>query len=118
MQFEVYAKGLAALSVDCIVLGVYEDGEMSEEAGAIDSASAGLLKKLLGRGDFSGRGGESLLLTDVSGVSASRVLLTGLSTRKSFGRKSWRRAVSTAITAVLRTRIASHLGWVSSSKKL
>src|ERR1700744_2382670 len=107
MQFEVYAKGLATLSVDCIVLGVFEDGEMSEEAGAIDAASSGLLKKLLGRGDFSGRSGETLLLTDVPGIAASRALLTGLGTRKNFGRKVWRRALGTAITAVLRTRIAS-----------
>jgi len=107
MQFEVYAKGLATLSVDCIVLGVYEDGEMSEEAGAIDSASHGLLKKLLGRGDFSGRSGETLLLTDVPGIAAARALLTGLGTRKSFGRKVWRRALASALTAVLRTRIAS-----------
>jgi len=107
MQFEVYAKGLATLSVDCIVLGVYEDGEMSEEAGAIDSASSGLLKKLLARGDFSGRTGETLLLTDVPGITASRALLTGLGTRKGFGRKTFRRAVGAAITAVLRTRIAS-----------
>lgn len=107
MQFEVYAKGLATLSVDCIVLGVFEDGEMSEEAGVIDSASSGLLKKLLGRGDFSGRSGETLLITDVPGVAASRALLTGLGTRKNFGRKIWRRAVSAALTAVLRTRIAS-----------
>lgn len=107
MQFEVYAKGLATLSVDCIVLGVYEDGEMSEEAGTIDSASSGLLKKLLGRGDFSGRSGETLLITDIPGISASRALLTGLGTRKSFGRKIWRRALSSALTAVLRTRIAS-----------
>ena len=78
MQFEVYAEGLATLSVDCIVLGVYEDGEMSEEAGAIDSASAGLLKKLRTRGDFSGRTGDTLLLTDVPGITASRALLTGL----------------------------------------
>ncbi len=107
MQFEVYAKGLATLSVDCIVLGVFEDGEMSEEAAAIDSASSGLLKKLLGRGDFSGRSGETLLITDVPGIAASRALLTGLGTRKNFGRKVWRRALGAAITAVLRTRIAS-----------
>src|SRR6201994_414920 len=107
MQFEVYAKGLATLSVDCIVLGVFEDGEMSEEAGTIDSAANGLLKKLLGRGDFSGRSGETLLLTDVPGIAASRALLTGLGARKSFGRRVWRRAVTAAITAVLRTRIAS-----------
>src|SRR5882724_8740344 len=107
MQFEVYAKGLATLSVDCIVLGVFEDGEMSEEAGAIDSASGGLLKKLRTRGDFSGRAGETLLLTDVPGITASRALLTGLGSRKSFGRKAWRRALGAAITALLRTRIAS-----------
>src|SRR5690348_15313777 len=107
MQFEVYAKGLATLSVDCIVLGVYEDGEMSEEAAAIDSASSGRLKKLLARGDFSGRGGETLLITDIPGISASRALLTGLGTRKSFGRKVWRRSLSSALTAVLRTRMTS-----------
>jgi leucyl aminopeptidase len=107
MQFEVYAKGLAALSVDCIVLGVFEDGEMPEETDAIDSASSGLLKKLLTRGDFSGRSGETLLLTEVPGITASRALLTGLGSRKSFGRKVWRRALGAAITAILRTRIAS-----------
>jgi leucyl aminopeptidase len=108
MQFEVYAKGLAALSVDCIVVGVFEDaGEMPEEASAIDSASGGLLKKLLLRGDFSGRSGETLLLTEVPGITASRALLTGLGARKSFSRKGWRRALSVALTAVLRTRITS-----------
>jgi leucyl aminopeptidase len=107
MQFEVWAKGLATLSVDCVVLGIFEDGEMPEEASGIDSASSGFLKKLLGRGDFSGRAGESLLLTEVPGVAASRVLLTGLGPRKGFGRKAWRRALSTAVTAIARTRIAS-----------
>ena len=107
MQFEVYAKGLATLSVDCIVLGVFEDGEMADETGAIDAAASGLLKKLLTRGDFSGRSGETLLLTEVPGITASRALLTGLGARKSFSRKLWRRALGAAITAVLRTRIAS-----------
>jgi leucyl aminopeptidase len=107
MQFEVYAKGLATLSVDCIVLGVFEDGEMPEETDAIDSAASGLLKKLLTRGDFSGRSGETLLLTEIPGITASRALLTGLGNRKSFGRKVWRRALGAAITAILRTRIAS-----------
>jgi leucyl aminopeptidase len=108
MQFEVYAKGLVTLSVDCIVLGVFEDaGEMPDEVSAIDSAAGGLLKKLLARGDFSGRSGETLLLTEVPGITASRALLTGLGTRKSFSRKGWRRALATALTAVLRTRIGS-----------
>ena len=107
MQFEVWAKGLATLSVDCIVLGVFEEGELPEEAHSIDAASSGHLKKLLARGDFSGRTGETLLLTEVPGIEASRALLTGLGTRKSFGRKNWRRALGAAITAISKTRIAS-----------
>jgi leucyl aminopeptidase len=107
MQFEVWAKGLATLSVDCIVLGVFEEGELTEEAQSIDAASSGYLKKLLARGDFSGRAGETLLLTELPGVEASRVLLTGLGARKSFGRKSWRRSLGAAITAISKTRIVS-----------
>jgi leucyl aminopeptidase len=107
MQFEVWAKGLATLSVDCIVLGVFEDGELAEEAQSIDSASSGHLKKLLARGDFSGRTGETLLLTELPGIEASRALLTGLGSRKSFGRRSWRRSLAAAITAISKTRIGS-----------
>jgi leucyl aminopeptidase len=107
MQFEVWAKGLATLSVDCIVLGVFEEGELPEEAHSIDSASNGYLKKLLARGDFSGRMGETLLLTELPGIQASRALLTGLGAKKSFGRKSWRRSLGAAITAISKTRIGS-----------
>ena len=107
MHFEVWAKGLATLSVDCLVLGVFEEGELSEEAQSIDKPADGQLKKLLARGDFSGRAGETLLLTQMPGIEASRVLLTGLGAAKSFNRKAWRRAVATAVTALSRTRIVS-----------
>ncbi len=107
MQFEVWAKGLATLNVDCVVLGVFENGELGEEAHGVDSESDGYLKKLLARGDFSGRAGETLLLTEIPGITASRALLTGLGAKKSFGRKSWRRSLGSAITAISKTRIAS-----------
>jgi len=107
MHFEVWSKGLVTLSVDCLVLGVFEDGELSDEAQPIDAAVGGRLKKLLARGDFSGRAGETLLVTDLSGPAASRVLLAGLGARKSFCRKAWRRALAAATAALARTRIES-----------
>jgi leucyl aminopeptidase len=107
MEFGVWTKGLAALSVDCLVLGVFEGGELSGEARTVDSACGGRLKKLLDRGDFAGRMGDTLLVADLPGISASRVLLTGLGTKKQFQRKSWRRACQSALTAITRTRIAS-----------
>jgi len=107
MHFEVWSKGLATLAVDCLVLGVFEEGELSGEAQSIDTASSGRLKKLLARGDFPGRLGETLLLADLAGVHASRVLLTGLGAKKTFARKSWRKAWVAAMSAIARTRIAS-----------
>ncbi|HET9329066.1 MAG TPA: leucyl aminopeptidase [Steroidobacteraceae bacterium] len=107
MEFGVWTKGLATLAVDCLVLGVFEDGELAGEARSVDSASGGHLKKLLGRGDFAGRPGDTLLVGDVPGIAASRVLLTGLGTKKSFQRKSWRKAWAAAAAALARTRIGS-----------
>jgi leucyl aminopeptidase len=107
MEFGVWTKGLATLAVDCLVLGVFEEGELSGEARAVDSACDGHLKRLLGRGDFVGRPGETLLVGDVPGLKASRVLLTGLGTKKHFQRKAWRRACQAALAVLTRTRIVS-----------
>src|SRR6185437_15960208 len=107
MHFEVWTRGLAALSVDCLVLGIFEEGTLTEEAQAVDAALGGRLRKLLARGDFSGRTGETLLLTDLPGIEATRVLLTGLGGRKSLARRPWRKALTAALSALARTRITS-----------
>lgn len=107
MDFGVWTKGLAALKVDCLVVGVFDEAELSAEAASVDAACGGRLKKLLERGDFPGRAGETLLLADLPGLSASRVLLTGLGAKKQFHRKAWRKAWAAAAAALLRTRIGS-----------
>ncbi len=93
--------------MDCLVLGLFEEGELPGEAQAVDAASGGRLKKLLARGDFCGRSGETLLLTDLPGLEATRVLLTGLGAKKGVSRRSWRKALTAAVNALARTRIAS-----------
>jgi len=107
MDFGVWSKGLASLKVDCLVVGVFEEADLSAEAASVDAACGGRLKKLIGRGDFAGRSGETLLLADLPGLGASRVLLTGLGAKKQFHRKTWRKAWASAAAALLRTRIAS-----------
>jgi leucyl aminopeptidase len=107
MEFGVWTKGLATLAVDCLVLGVFEEGELSGEARAVDAACGGALKKLLARGDFAGRAGDTLLVGDLPGLAASRVLLSGLGTKKLFQRKAWRRACQAALAQISRTRIGS-----------
>ena len=107
MRFETWSKGIATLAVDCLVIGIFEEGELSEQASAVDKACAGRLRKLLSHGDFPGKSGDTLLLPDLPGLKASRVLLTGLGARKSFNRKTWRKAWAAAVGELSRSRIAS-----------
>jgi len=107
MQFEIWSKGLTSVETDALVAGVFEDGELSDEARALDAAAGGKLKAVAMRGDLSGKLGDSLLLLDVPGIKATRVLLTGLGPRKDFNRKAWRRAIEGAIAALLKTRATS-----------
>src|SRR5438045_8824847 len=73
MEFGVWTKGLATLGVDCLVLGVFEEAELSGEARSVDAACAGRLKALLERGDFAGRAGDTLLLQHARGLDAGQL---------------------------------------------
>jgi leucyl aminopeptidase len=107
MRFETWSKGVATLEVDCLAVGIFEEGELGGEARTVDSAGGGRLKKLLARGDFSGKPAETLLIADLPGIGATRVLLIGLGARKQFGRKAWRKAWAAAVGALAKTGIKS-----------
>jgi leucyl aminopeptidase len=106
MQFDVWSKTLTDLSVDCIAAGVFEDGKLGAETAALDKTTGGRIKGVVERGDFNGRAGETLLLSE-AGLTATRVVLVGLGAERSYGRKSWRRACAAALTTIGRTRIRS-----------
>jgi leucyl aminopeptidase len=107
MEFGVWTKGLATLAVDCLVVGVFEETELGGEAKSVDAACGGRLQRLLARGDFTGRAGDTLLVTEVTELPARRVLLVGLGARAQLSRRTWRRAWGSAVAALGRTRIAS-----------
>ena len=107
MRFEVWTKDAGRLGVDCLVAGVFEGGDLPEETRQLDKASGGRIAALVQRGDFAGRLGDTMLVTDLKGLRATRVLLTGQGARAGHGRKAWRRSVLSAITALARTRIGS-----------
>ena len=77
MQFQVFSKPFAQLPVDCLVVGIHENGELGDEARQLDRACKGALGKMLAHGDFPGRTGETLLLPGLPGLKATRTLLVG-----------------------------------------
>ncbi len=84
----------------CLVVGVYERRRLSDAARAVDTASDGYLSGLLRRGDLEGQVGQTLLLPDVPGVRADRVLLVGLGRERDLNERSYRKAVAQAAQAL------------------
>jgi leucyl aminopeptidase len=107
MQFETWTKQLAELSVDCLAVGVHDDGELAADAKSVDQRCGGKLSRLLKRGDFAPKLGDTWLLTDLEGLRAERLLLVGVGAKGDPTRKAWRRAVAAAVNAAARTRVAS-----------
>jgi len=107
MRFEAFSRKAADQRSDCLVIGAFERGELGAEATAVDRALRGRIHKMLASGDFSGRGGDTLLLPEITGLGSRRLLLVGLGPKAQFNRRAWRRAMQVAITAVARTRVVS-----------
>jgi leucyl aminopeptidase len=107
MKIEAYSGKSHAQRGDCLVVGVFEERELGTEARAIDAALGGRLRALLKSGDFSGRAGETLLLPETGAARGRRLLLVGLGAVGAYQRRAWKRALTSAINALARTRVAS-----------
>ncbi len=97
MQFFATGASAARQRTACAVVGIYEKGELSAAARALDEKCGGLIRRVVRRGDFSGKAGEALPLAELPGAPAERALLVGLGARQDFGRKPYRKALAAAI---------------------
>lgn len=100
------AGALAAKS-DCLVIGLFESQTLAGAAKALDVATKGLVGRLIKLGDFEGKRGTSLLLHEVAGVGAARVLLVGLGKEADFTDRAYAEAVRTALRALTGTKAAN-----------
>ncbi|MBN2885398.1 MAG: leucyl aminopeptidase [Chromatiaceae bacterium] len=100
MDFTLKTGDLAKLKTPCLVLGVFEKHKLSPPAEQIDKASGGRLSALLKKGDLNGEAGRTLLLYELPGVNAERVLLVGCGKKKDYNRSAYRKALAAAISLV------------------
>jgi leucyl aminopeptidase len=83
-----------------LVLGAFADGTLPPPTQKIDEAAKGKLSAVIRRGDLDEKAGASLLLHDLPGTEAERVLLVSLGKRDKFGEKAFRDALSGAAKAL------------------
>jgi leucyl aminopeptidase len=100
VDFSIKDSHPEALKTDCVAVAVYSGGKLSPSAKRIDSATRGQLAKLLKKGDFEARPGSTLMLYDLAGVAASRVLLVGAGKDGKQSAKDFRDMARAAVRAV------------------
>jgi leucyl aminopeptidase len=100
MLFGIKSGNPANTRAQCVMIGIYEGARFSPTAKLIDQASEGYIKKILKRGDISGKIGETCVLHDVPSISAPRVMLVGLGKQDSTSGASYIQIANSAINAL------------------
>lgn len=81
MQYFVTSDALASLETDCLVVAIYDGGELSASAAQLDEDTQGAVQRVIDSGDIAGKAGQTLFIHHVSGIKSNRILLVG------FGKK-------------------------------
>ncbi|MBA6096015.1 MULTISPECIES: leucyl aminopeptidase [Pseudomonas] len=100
---ELVVKSVAAASVKTatLVIAVGENRKLGAVAKAVDQATEGAISAVLKRGDLAGKPGQTLLLHNLPGLKAERVLLVGSGKDEALGDRAWRKLVA-SVAGVLK----------------
>ncbi|WP_019864887.1 leucyl aminopeptidase [Methylovulum miyakonense] len=107
MDYSIETAPLEKLECDCIIVGVYQDQQLSPSAASLNASTQGLIHKILGRGDISGKNGETVLLTTIPDSSIERILLVGLGENKPISNKLFIKALAAAINSCKKPPVKS-----------
>src|SRR6476660_958862 len=97
MEFTIKSGSPEKQRSACVVVGVFDNRKLSLSAELIDRASNGYISEIIRRGDMEGKLGATLLLHNVRGTLADRVLLVGLGKERDFREREFRSAIRAAV---------------------
>jgi leucyl aminopeptidase len=98
MEYSIKSGDPAKQRSACLVLGIFSKRKFSASAETVNRASKGFLSNVLKRGDLDGKPGQSLMLYDVPGTAAQRVLLVGCGPQKELTDARYRQIVAKAVS--------------------
>ncbi len=113
MDYFTTSSGAARRAAGCLIVGIYESGKLGRAAADIDAASDGALKRLVRRGDLSGKLGDSRLLASLSGTRAERIVVTGLGPTGKLGIRQFRQALGAAVGALKGCKAADVVNYLT-----
>jgi len=106
MQYFVTTNTASSEQTDCVVVAVFNKGQLSASANEINDSSNGQIQHYIDRGDITGKVGQTLLLQDLSGINSPRVLVIGAGDQTGIKENDFNTIIST-ITKTLDSSAAS-----------
>ena len=103
MEFSIKSGSPEKQRTACLVVAIFEPRRLSGAAEILDQASDSFLSGLLRRGDMEGRIGQTLLLHNLPGTLADRVLLVGCGKERDIGDKEFCKIIATAVSRLNET---------------
>jgi len=107
MDYSIETLALDKLETDCIIIGIYENQQLSPSADHINTSNQDLISRLISRGDISGKNAETLLINYLPESSIQRILLVGLGDKGSITPKLYRKALTASISALKSAKLKS-----------
>jgi leucyl aminopeptidase len=100
MEFSIKSAAPEKLRTDCLLVGIYEGRKLTDLAKALDAVSEKAIATALKSGDMEGKTGSTLLLRQLAGVVAPRVMLVGLGKVDDASLKGLRNSFRAAVKAL------------------
>ncbi|MGR9012176.1 MAG: leucyl aminopeptidase [Gammaproteobacteria bacterium] len=107
MDYSIETAPLEELQCDCIIVGVYQDQQLSPSATALNNITHGLVNNIVSRGDLSGKNGETVLINAVPDSKIERILLVGLGEHQPLSAKNYKKALLAAVNSLKKPQIKS-----------
>ncbi len=96
MSYSVKKLPLHELSSACLVLPIFEGKKQTAQVDHIDTASKKAVSRFLKSGDFKATVGDTVILYDVPGIKAERVMLLGCGKSKDWSIKTFIKSITSA----------------------
>ncbi len=103
MEYQLTTASPHRRRTNCLILGVHKRRQLSAIANEVDAACGRKLSALLRRGDFPGQLGQTLLIPEMPGLRAERVLLVGCGPKEPLSKMQFLTLINKALQALRKT---------------
>lgn len=105
MHYAIESINPIKQSGDCLIVAIFQGKRLSRTAQLLDHQSQGYIQKILMRGDLREECGKTLLLYNVPGICASRVLLVYCGEESDLSILNFHKIISCAVCALKLIRV-------------